>query len=202
MVVHHAGGLHEGVGDGRADEVEPLAFQGPGHGLGLRGLAGDIGRGLRAGGGRRGEGPEEGREAFALFDPQEGLRPPDRAFDLATMANDAGIVQQAGNLGFGPGGDQRGVEAAHVARRVDRARAAGRRVWTAPYLFFNSWSTGISCAQPWVGAQGEFLGVPATGRSIVMPGMGIFRFEGTMAVENWAMYDIFAVYQQITAPAK
>lgn len=50
--------------------------------------------------------------------------------------------------------------------------------------------------------KGEFLGVPATGRSIVMPGMGIFRFEGTMAVENWAMYDIFAVYQQITAPAK
>jgi predicted ester cyclase len=50
--------------------------------------------------------------------------------------------------------------------------------------------------------KGEFMGVPATGRSVVMPGTGIFRFKGTKAVENWAQYDIFRVYQQITAPAK
>ncbi len=50
--------------------------------------------------------------------------------------------------------------------------------------------------------EGDFLGIPATGRKIVMPGMGIFRFEGTKAVENWAMYDVFAVYQQLSAPAK
>jgi predicted ester cyclase len=49
--------------------------------------------------------------------------------------------------------------------------------------------------------QGEFLGVPATQRSIKMPGIGIFRFEGGKAVENWAQYDIFSVYQQLTAPA-
>ena len=49
--------------------------------------------------------------------------------------------------------------------------------------------------------KGEFLGVPATGRSIKMPGIGIFRFEGGKAVENWAQFDIFAVYQQLTAPA-
>ena len=48
--------------------------------------------------------------------------------------------------------------------------------------------------------KGEFLGVPATGRSIKMPGIGIFRFEGGKAVENWAQFDIFAVYQQLTAP--
>ncbi|MBA3874011.1 MAG: ester cyclase [Anaerolineae bacterium] len=50
--------------------------------------------------------------------------------------------------------------------------------------------------------KGDFMGVPATGRKVVMPGMGIFRFEGTKAAENWAMYDIFSVYQQVTAPAK
>jgi len=49
--------------------------------------------------------------------------------------------------------------------------------------------------------KGEFLGVPATGRSITMPGIGIFRFEGGKAVENWAQYDLFAVYQQLTASA-
>jgi len=48
--------------------------------------------------------------------------------------------------------------------------------------------------------KGEFLGVPATGRSIKMPGIGIFRFEGGKAVENWAQFDTFAVYQQLTAP--
>ena len=50
--------------------------------------------------------------------------------------------------------------------------------------------------------KGEFMGVPATGQSIVMPGIGIFRFKGTKAVENWAQYDIFRVYQQLTAAAK
>ena len=49
--------------------------------------------------------------------------------------------------------------------------------------------------------KGEFLGVPATGRSITMPGIGIFRFEGGKAVEIWAQYDLFAVYQRLTAPA-
>jgi predicted ester cyclase len=50
--------------------------------------------------------------------------------------------------------------------------------------------------------KGEFMGVPATGRKVVMPGIGIFRVENGKAVENWAMYDIFSVYQQVTAPAK
>ena len=50
--------------------------------------------------------------------------------------------------------------------------------------------------------KGEFMGVPATGRSVVMPGIGIFRFEGNKAVENWAQYDLFSMYQQLTGPAK
>ena len=50
--------------------------------------------------------------------------------------------------------------------------------------------------------QGDFMGVPATGRKVVMPGIGIFRFEGNKVVENWAQYDVFAVYQTVTAPAK
>lgn len=47
--------------------------------------------------------------------------------------------------------------------------------------------------------QGEFLGVPATGRKVVMPGIGIFRFVGNKVVENWAQYDVIRVYQTVTA---
>lgn len=50
--------------------------------------------------------------------------------------------------------------------------------------------------------KGDFMGVPATGRSISLSGMGMFRFEGNAVVENWADLDIFGVYQQVTAPAK
>lgn len=47
--------------------------------------------------------------------------------------------------------------------------------------------------------KGDFMGVPATGRNVVMSGMGMFRFEGNQIVENWADLDIFGVYQQVTA---
>ena len=48
--------------------------------------------------------------------------------------------------------------------------------------------------------KGEFMGVPATGRSVVMPGIGIFRVEGNKVVENWAQYDVFNVFQTVSAP--
>ena len=49
--------------------------------------------------------------------------------------------------------------------------------------------------------RGEFMGVPATGRSVSMSGIGIFRLENNQVVENWAQYDIFGMYQTVTAPA-
>jgi steroid delta-isomerase-like uncharacterized protein len=67
---------------------------------------------------------------------------------------------------------------------------------------YDSFQTGDRCVLRvgYFGThQGEFLGVPATGRRVTMPGIGIFRFEGGKAVENWAQYDVFAVYQQLTA---
>ena len=41
--------------------------------------------------------------------------------------------------------------------------------------------------------QGDFLGIPATGRPITIPGICIFRVENQMVVENWTELDIFGV---------
>lgn len=68
---------------------------------------------------------------------------------------------------YSPGAESLVLVRSDLASRYDprqrgfykEAKAAGRRIWTAPYLFFNSWATGVSCAQPWVGPDGSFRGV-------------------------------------------
>jgi len=39
------------------------------------------------------------------------------------------------------------------------AREGQKRIWTDPYVFFDSGVPGITCAEPYLGADGEFLGV-------------------------------------------
>jgi predicted ester cyclase len=46
---------------------------------------------------------------------------------------------------------------------------------------------------------GEFAGVPATGRSIEMEGINIFRVKNGHVVEQWAELDFFGLLQQIGA---
>ena len=41
----------------------------------------------------------------------------------------------------------------------EQARAGQQRVWTDPYVFFDSGVPGITCAEPYLDADGEFLGV-------------------------------------------
>jgi len=41
----------------------------------------------------------------------------------------------------------------------EQARAGEQRIWTDPYVFFDSGVPGITCAEPYMGADGEFLGV-------------------------------------------
>ncbi|MDX1417771.1 MAG: ester cyclase [Candidatus Promineifilaceae bacterium] len=43
----------------------------------------------------------------------------------------------------------------------------------------------------------EFLGIPATGRSVVMDGIVINRFSGGKVVETWALYDDLSVFRQL-----
>jgi predicted ester cyclase len=46
---------------------------------------------------------------------------------------------------------------------------------------------------------GEFMGVPATGREIVLEGQTIMRFAGGRIVERWQAADMFGLMQQLGA---
>jgi steroid delta-isomerase-like uncharacterized protein len=50
--------------------------------------------------------------------------------------------------------------------------------------------------------QGDHLGVPATGRSIRIQGMGIGRFRGGKLLESWNVWDTLAMMQQLGVPAR
>jgi steroid delta-isomerase-like uncharacterized protein len=47
--------------------------------------------------------------------------------------------------------------------------------------------------------QGEFFGVPATGKPIRLPGITILRFVDGKCVERWSQADFLGVLQQIGA---
>lgn len=44
--------------------------------------------------------------------------------------------------------------------------------------------------------QGEFRGLPATGKSYVMTGMDMAKWEDDRIVEHWTNYDLFGALQQ------
>ena len=46
-------------------------------------------------------------------------------------------------------------------------------------------------------ARGEFRGVPASGKTYVMTGMNIDRWEGDRIVEGWIVYDLLGALQQL-----
>ena len=50
--------------------------------------------------------------------------------------------------------------------------------------------------------QGEFFGVPASGRQVEMSGINIDRFEGGKLVEEWTSYDMLGAMRQIGAIAE
>lgn len=50
--------------------------------------------------------------------------------------------------------------------------------------------------------QGEFMGVPATGKAIKVPFIDIWRIENGKARENWTQMDMVGLMQQLgAAPA-
>jgi hypothetical protein len=46
---------------------------------------------------------------------------------------------------------------------------------------------------------GEFAGLPATGRHVVLEGIDIFRIEGDQIAQFWGVYDLLALMEQIGA---
>lgn len=47
--------------------------------------------------------------------------------------------------------------------------------------------------------QGEFFGIPPTGRRVTMGGMDLVRIEGGRLAEHWANFDQFGLMQQLGA---
>lgn len=47
--------------------------------------------------------------------------------------------------------------------------------------------------------QGEFMGIPGTGRRVDVNGIDIVRFRGGKAVEHWGVTDMLALMQQLGA---
>src|SRR5215203_7322040 len=47
--------------------------------------------------------------------------------------------------------------------------------------------------------QGEFFGVPASGRRVEISGINIDRVEGGKVVEEWASYDLLGAMRQLGA---
>jgi predicted ester cyclase len=47
--------------------------------------------------------------------------------------------------------------------------------------------------------QGDFMGVPATGHEIVLPGITILRFGGDRVIERWSQADMLGLLVQLGA---
>lgn len=47
--------------------------------------------------------------------------------------------------------------------------------------------------------SGEFLGIPASGKTFAIAGVDIIRFEGDRAAEHWGLFDTMAMLTQIGA---
>lgn len=45
--------------------------------------------------------------------------------------------------------------------------------------------------------QGEFMGIPATGKEVRISGIDVLRFEGGQATEHWAQWDMAGLMQQL-----
>ena len=47
--------------------------------------------------------------------------------------------------------------------------------------------------------KGPFLNIPATGKTVFVPGTGIFRIVDGKIAEAWMLEDFLGIYQQLTA---
>ena len=72
-----------------------------------------------------------------------------------------------------------------AAARVPRGALAGR---TAT-IRFTMGGTHV----------GEFMGVPATGTEIALPGITILRFNGDQVIERWSQADMLGLLVQLGA---
>jgi steroid delta-isomerase-like uncharacterized protein len=61
---------------------------------------------------------------------------------------------------------------------------------------------GDKIVQRWTGRgthQGELMGIPPTGNQVCVAGITISRFEGGKVAEEWEVYDMMGMMQQLDA---
>lgn len=113
VVVDHAAGLHEGVADGAADELEAEFGEELAHAVGegcARGDGADVGD-VVVDGGVIDDGPEGVREGGAAVEEGEvGAGVGDGGVDLEAIADDAGVDEELFDFGRGVAGHARGIE--------------------------------------------------------------------------------------------
>jgi steroid delta-isomerase-like uncharacterized protein len=59
---------------------------------------------------------------------------------------------------------------------------------------------GDKVVMRWTGRgtnQGEFMGMPATGKPVTVTGIDIYRLEGDKIVEHWGEWDMMGMMQQL-----
>jgi len=57
----------------------------------------------------------------------------------------------------------------------------------------------VAAQTSWTGThQGNFMGIPPTGRVVTVPGTGIFRIADGRIAEEWMQEDFLGIYQQLT----
>ncbi len=110
MVHDHARGLHEGVADGRADELEAQFLQGLAHGLGLGRERRDLAAPVEVidPGHPVDKGPEQRHRVFQR-QPDLGIAP--RGMQFQAIADDPGIEHQLFDVGVAHGRDFVHIEA-------------------------------------------------------------------------------------------
>jgi hypothetical protein len=109
VVVGDAYGLHPGVDDDRADEFEAAFLEGFGDVFGEWGFGGD--GAFELNGFVACHSPYEFGEVFAgLLHVEVGAGTADGGFDLGARANDAGVFEEAQDVGFFEAGYLFGIE--------------------------------------------------------------------------------------------
>ncbi|MNE74322.1 hypothetical protein D3C80_1703960 [compost metagenome] len=112
MVHDHAGGLHEGVADGRADKGEAGFLQGLAHGLGFIGNRRYLAAAAEVVDLRR--AADERPQPFGgVIHSQPGLGIAPRSLELEAIADDACILHQFFDAFVAHGRQLYGVEAVH-----------------------------------------------------------------------------------------
>jgi predicted ester cyclase len=137
----------------------------------------------------------------------------------ASMKDAAARVEQARqrwNAGDLPGYlslyDERIALHGYTPEPMNKAAVTGfyQQIWSAfgeggkapPLTFFETLQQGelYCCRFVMEGKHaGGFMGVPATGRSIALPGITMMRFSGERVVERWSQADMLGLLVQIGA---